>query len=137
MEVDLTFESVSSTESDHIVELELLHHFTFHTYSTLTRETAVQEFWRTTAVQVGLKCDYIMQALLAVSALHLAYQTPDKRDLYIGRGVKLHRKASRSAVRFMDKTDINTDEAINLFLFSSLTMLFGVFHSADLLLTTY
>ena len=108
------------------VELELLHHFTVHTYSTLTHESAVQEFWRTTAIQVGLKCSYMLQALLAVSALHLADQTPDKRDLYIARGMKLHRQASRSAVRFMDREDINTDEAVNLFLFSSLTMFFGM-----------
>jgi hypothetical protein len=44
-----------------------------------------------------------MRAVLAVSALHLAYHQdrPDRRDWYTAQGILLHQKASRSAMRCM------------------------------------
>ncbi|KAJ4285983.1 hypothetical protein N0V88_008170 [Collariella sp. IMI 366227] len=65
-----------------LLELELLHNFTTKTYKTLTTDPSVWEFWRDDVVQLGLSCDYIMRAVLAVSALHLAYHRPERRDFY-------------------------------------------------------
>jgi hypothetical protein len=67
-----------------------------------------------------------MRAVLAVSALHLAYHRPDRRDFYLEEGILLHQKAARSAMRVMaigDKMD--KDQAASLFLFSMLTIFFG------------
>ncbi|EAQ91876.1 hypothetical protein CHGG_00111 [Chaetomium globosum CBS 148.51] len=96
------------------------------TYTTLTADPSVWEFWRDDVVQLGLTCDYIMRAVLAVSALHLAYHQPDRRDFYVEAGILLHQKASRSAMRVMAAEDrIDKDRAASLFLFSMLTMFFA------------
>ncbi|KAK3689699.1 hypothetical protein B0T22DRAFT_177160 [Podospora appendiculata] len=110
-----------------LLELELLHNFTIHTYSTLTADEHVADFWRTTVVQIGLRCDYIMRAVLAVSALHLAYHRPEKRDFYTAHGIEFHRRASRSAMQlFHVVSATDTDNAANLFLFSMMTIYFAL-----------
>lgn len=110
-----------------LLELELLHNFTTHTYSTLAADPGICDFWRVTVVQLGLKCDYIMRAVLAISALHLAHHRPDRRDYYLAKGVLFHERASRSASSFFNSPYgiSNLDDAANLFLFSMLTLYFG------------
>jgi hypothetical protein len=109
-----------------MLELELLHNFTTKTHTTLAADSTLWEFWRDDVVQMGLACDYIMRAVLAVSALHLAYHRPDRRDFYTESGILLHQKAARSAMRVMAADHkIDKDQAANLFVFSMLTMFFG------------
>jgi len=79
-----------------------------------------------TVVEIGLRCDYIMRAVLAISALHLAYHRPDRRDFYTAQGIVLHQRAARSAMRFIAPSGIDSlDDKVNLFLFSMLTVYFG------------
>ncbi|KAL2194188.1 hypothetical protein P885DRAFT_43630 [Corynascus similis CBS 632.67] len=108
-----------------LLELELLHNFTTKTYTTLTADSCLWDFWRDDVVQLGLSEDYIMRAVLAVSALHLAYHRPDRRDFYVEEGIILHQKASRAAMRVMASDGIDKDRAASLFIFSMLTMFFG------------
>ena len=110
-----------------MLELELLHNFTTKTYTTLTTDSSVWPFWRDDIVQLGLTCDYIMRAVLAVSALHLASQRPDRRDFYVAEGILLHQKASRAAMQVMatEGDKIDKDQGASLFLFSMLTLFFG------------
>lgn len=111
-----------------LAELELLHYYTTKTYSTLTADPSLWDFWRDDVVRLGLSRDYIMRAVLAVSALHLAYHRPDRRDFYTAQGILLHQKASRSAMRCMAAgKDMDKDEAASLFLFSMLTIFFGTY----------
>ncbi|KAK3904173.1 hypothetical protein C8A05DRAFT_42719 [Staphylotrichum tortipilum] len=110
-----------------LLELELLHNFTTKTHTTLTADASVWPFWRDDVVQVGFTCDYVMRAVLAVSALHLASERPDRRDFYIEEGILLHQRAARSAMRVMaagDKIDVH--QGASLFLFSMLTMFFAL-----------
>ncbi|KAK4034384.1 hypothetical protein C8A01DRAFT_18806, partial [Parachaetomium inaequale] len=110
-----------------LLELELLHNFTTKTYTTLTADPCLWEFWRDDVVQLGLTCDYIMRAVLAVSALHLAYHRPDRRDFYVEEGILLHQKAARSAMRVMAAGNkLDRDQAASLFLFSMLTIFFAL-----------
>ncbi|KAK0707053.1 hypothetical protein B0T26DRAFT_744085 [Lasiosphaeria miniovina] len=125
--------------------LELLHNFTVHTHATLAADAGVCDFWRVAVARIGLGCDYIMRSVLAVSALHLAYHRPDRRDFYTAQGILLHTRASRSAMHLMaaaaaansnnDGGDdhnmaspapapvgLSDDDAVNLFLFSMLTV---------------
>ncbi|KAL2151751.1 hypothetical protein VTH82DRAFT_6849 [Thermothelomyces myriococcoides] len=119
--------SISEGSPLPLLELELLHNFTTKTYATLTADSCLWEFWRDDVVQLGLREDYIMRAVLAVSALHLAYHRPDRRDFYVEEGILLHQKASRSAMRVMAAADkIDKDQAATLFVFSMLTMFFAL-----------
>jgi len=112
-----------------LLELELLHNFTILTWKTLAVDEGVCEFWRTTVVGIGLSCDYIMRAVLAISALHLAYHQPDpeRRDFYTTQGIIMHQRATRLAMQHMAPAggQVDQEHEINLFLFSLLTLYFG------------
>ncbi|KAK4097269.1 hypothetical protein N658DRAFT_434380 [Parathielavia hyrcaniae] len=123
--------TLPESEALPLLELELLHNYTTKTYSTLTADPSLWDFWRDDVVQQGLACDYVMRAVLAVSALHLAYHRPDRRDFYIEEGILLHQKASRSAMRVMavaagDGDKMDKHQAAELFLFSVLTFFFAL-----------
>lgn len=77
--------------------LELLHNFTTRTFATLSDSNIIRDFYRVSAVQLGLRCDYIMRTLLAISALHLAYHRPDMRDHYRSLAMTHHQIATRDA----------------------------------------
>lgn len=124
--------------------LELLHNFTTRTFATLSDSTIIRDFYRQSAVQLGLRCDYIMRAVLAVSSLHLAYHRPEMRDHYRSLAMTHHQVASREAskahhtpygklcivadqgslVTLMTGSDPSTAE--KLFLFSVLTIYFAL-----------
>ncbi|KAL1835510.1 hypothetical protein VTJ49DRAFT_6583 [Mycothermus thermophilus] len=109
-----------------MLELELLHNYTTQTYRTLTADP-IWDFWRDDVVRLGLRCEYVMQTVLAVSALHLAFLRPDRRDEYITEGIMLHQRASRSAMRVMAAGEgLDSEQAASLFVFSMLTMFFAL-----------
>ncbi|CAJ2509927.1 Uu.00g058270.m01.CDS01 [Anthostomella pinea] len=86
----------------------------------------LREFYRISAVQLGLRCDYIMRTLLAVSGLHLAHYRPHMRDYYQSVAITHHQTASRAAMELMSESDISRSTAQDLFLFSSLTTIFAL-----------
>lgn len=106
------------------LELELLHHFTTQTSTTLATDTSVREFWRVNVVQMGLQCDYIMDTLLALSTLHIAHLNPEKREAYAARGMEYHQRASNLAIESMKNIGEGNDYT-NLYVFSVLTVFFG------------
>ncbi|KAH9887513.1 hypothetical protein F4778DRAFT_756960 [Xylariomycetidae sp. FL2044] len=106
-----------------MADLELLHNYTTSTYATLSESVVLREFYRMSAVQMSLSCDYNMRALLAVSALQLAHYRPRMRDYYQSLAMTHHQIASRSAMALM--SDINPSTAPNLFLFSVLTIFYA------------
>ncbi|KAK4198312.1 putative transcription factor [Triangularia verruculosa] len=128
--------SAPPAESDILpmLELELLHNFTSRTYLTLASDPAVRDFWRVDVVDVGLKYEFIMRAVLAISSLHLAYHqdSSERRDFYTAQGMLLHQKASREAMKFLNDDihgnllQVDKDAAARLFLFSMLTIYFAL-----------
>ncbi|KAI0024850.1 hypothetical protein F4780DRAFT_479953 [Xylariomycetidae sp. FL0641] len=101
-------------------DLELIHNFTTSTFSTMSESLVIRDFYRISLVQIGFACDYIMRALLAVSALQLAHYRPHMRDYYQSLAMTHHQKASRTVMALMTNVDAST--AQNLFLFSVLTV---------------
>jgi hypothetical protein len=106
-----------------MLDLQLMHHFTTSTYATLFCHPPMRHFWRGEAIQMGLRCDYVMRAILAVSALHLAHHSPERRELYTSTALNYHRIASRQAMSLL--SDMKEENASNLFVFSVLTIFFG------------
>ncbi|KAH6694018.1 hypothetical protein F5X68DRAFT_267289 [Plectosphaerella plurivora] len=107
-----------------MVDLELIHNFTTFTHATLSSDPAVRQMMRTNAVRMALGCDYVMRALLAVSALHLAHYRPDRRDFYVARALQHHQIASQAVIPSMG--DLSYDNCENLHLFSVLTLYFAL-----------
>ncbi|KAI1333783.1 hypothetical protein F5Y15DRAFT_403972 [Xylariaceae sp. FL0016] len=107
-----------------MADLELMHNYTTSTFTTLSENSVLRDFYRVTAVQLGLNCDYIMRTILAVSALHLAHYRPQMRDYYQSIAMNHHQIASRAVMDLM--SDINPDTAQSLFLFSVMTIFFAL-----------
>lgn len=54
-----------------------------------------------TCVQIGLKCEYIMRALLAVSSLHLAHHRPETHGSYLSLAMHHHQIATTEVSMYM------------------------------------
>lgn len=65
-----------------MLDLELLHHWSSHTCYTLSQEPSSQTCWRVTIPRIGFSFDFVLHGLFAISALHLARCTPDRRQFY-------------------------------------------------------
>ena len=121
------------------LHLLLLHNFTSSTYLTLTTDSTVAHFWRTSVVNLAFSLSsssftssssssssssYLLRVLLSVSALHLAFQQscPQKRDFYTAQGILLHQKATREAMRKMLPVIEREEDELGLYLFAALTI---------------
>ncbi|KAK7912276.1 hypothetical protein PG985_014757 [Apiospora marii] len=105
-------------------DLELLHNFTTRTYATLSDNLILADFYRTSAVQYGLKEEYIMRTLLSISACHLAYHRHDRQSHYQSLAMSHHQTAAKSAMELM--ANPTPSQAEGLFLFSALTIFFAL-----------
>ncbi|KAI4861007.1 hypothetical protein F4820DRAFT_83266 [Hypoxylon rubiginosum] len=73
----------SNTKSSRMMELKLLHHYTTITCETLAISSPVSEkIWRDTVPNLAFTgANFLADALLAVSALHLRSHTPQDQEL--------------------------------------------------------
>ncbi|KAK4032368.1 hypothetical protein C8A01DRAFT_50819 [Parachaetomium inaequale] len=107
-----------------MTDLELLHNYTTTTYLTLSETPTIREFYRSTVVQVGFDCDYIMRGVLALSGLHLAHHRQHMRDHYIAAAITHHQAASQATIPFV--LNATPQNAQALFLFSVLTTYYAL-----------
>ncbi|KAF3013563.1 hypothetical protein E8E14_010796 [Neopestalotiopsis sp. 37M] len=108
-----------------MADLELLHHYTTYTYSTLVPDHIIlRDYYRVNLVQMGFKHEYLMRTLLAISALHLAHHRKQSFDHYLSLATTHHEAAARTAMELMK--DVTTENASMLFLFSSLTLYYAL-----------
>ncbi|KAK1991509.1 hypothetical protein LX36DRAFT_619121 [Colletotrichum falcatum] len=105
-------------------DLELMHNFTTSVCATLSTDGLVRQMWKVSVVRMALECEYVMRALLSISALHLAHQQPERKEALVTKALLYHRSASREAMRLMSGLDER--DAENLFLFSLLTIFFAL-----------
>lgn len=107
-----------------MADLELLHQFTTYTYTTLTDDMSLRDYYRINIVQIGLKHEYIMRTVLSVAALHVAHHRKQSYDYYLSLSTAHHDAATRTATELMK--NVNQENAAMLFLFSNLTMFFAL-----------
>ena len=65
--------------NDPDLNARLLEHYTTTTYKTLVQREEGEEFWRTNILQLAQEHAFVMHAILAISALHLAWLDPTQR----------------------------------------------------------
>lgn len=53
-------------------EMELLHHFTTQTSTTLATDASVREFWKVDVVRIGFQCHYIGKQVFSVRSTFMA-----------------------------------------------------------------
>lgn len=104
-----------------MTELELLHNYSTSTSYTLSRHPVLQSVWRIIVPQIGFSSIYVMRAILALSALHLAYHRPTQKEFYISQALLHHETALRIANSILP--DITQENCSGLYLFAALTCL--------------
>ncbi|KAL4796353.1 hypothetical protein BDV19DRAFT_378323 [Aspergillus venezuelensis] len=106
-----------------IQDLELLYHFMTSTCYTTSRVPAIRSLWRDEVPRIAFSTPFLLHALLAVSALHIAHSTPSRRTECTSQAHLHHNAAVTSVIPSI--TSLASDNAAALYLFSSLTCMFS------------
>ncbi|KAI8724349.1 hypothetical protein NCS52_00003800 [Fusarium sp. LHS14.1] len=101
--------------------LQLFHHYSTSVWRSFVRESRTEVLWKELVPNAALSNDFLMHALLAVSALHFAHFNPEQKVEY--QVISSHYSAlALSSVRNL-LNDINESNCEVFFLFGSLTFL--------------
>ncbi|THY79033.1 hypothetical protein D6C86_01870 [Aureobasidium pullulans] len=107
----------------HLLDLELLHNYSFDTYATFLGKGLDHDVFRTKLVQLGFKHTYVLHALLAISALHMHYK--DAARTFLPTTAAEH---FDSALHLAQSTmgHVTEEDAIAMFFFSSTTAVYAL-----------
>lgn len=117
-------ESSRRTTELSIGDLELLHHFSTVTFATLADACASpnnRELWQVHAVKLGFRHEFLLRAILSVSARHLRYLNPPQNayyDLLASTHQHFALETAREAL-----TDVNEYNCHAIFTFSCLIVI--------------
>ena len=104
-----------------ILDLELLHNFCTSTCYTLHSDPTLKTLWAINVPKLGFKYDFVMHGILSLSALHLAYTRPERREWYISQAT-LQNQASLGLVTSI-LPNITDENCSAVYLFSTLTFI--------------
>ena len=104
-------------------ELELLHHFITETCLTLSDREESHYLWRVVVPQIAFEHEFLVRAILAISALHLSTLRPLVQDHYTHIAVQQQDAALRLFRAVMIKPDESNCDAF--FAMSSLIVVYG------------
>ncbi|KAF2099830.1 hypothetical protein NA57DRAFT_55770 [Rhizodiscina lignyota] len=91
---DAGFGDVSSITEESAQDLELLHHWTMHTSSTMTDHPGMEALWRSNVVVHSFSHRFLLHGLLSLAALHKGYEAyPPDRIRYTDLAKKHHDQA--------------------------------------------
>lgn len=106
-----------------MAHLELFHHYTTNAASAITIGGISQQLWCQTIPHLALSHEFLMQSILAVSALHLAYLHHAQRSSYFQRASLHEDRALQLAQPEMASPNKNNADA--LFAFTMPTVYYG------------
>ncbi|OLN88260.1 Lysine biosynthesis regulatory protein LYS14 [Colletotrichum chlorophyti] len=107
-----------------LLQLELLQTYATFTCTTMPWLPALKDFWRVTVPNLALNNDYLMSALLAIPALHLAHVRPERRGFYVSAALEYHQTASEAAR--VKLQNVSEHAGAPLLLFSALSVITGL-----------
>ena len=113
-----------SLQPCHIAVFELLHHYSTAVYSTLSTIPLQQEVWRASIVQIAFKHGFLLQGILAMSALHLAHTKCEKSQAYMLEATH-HQSMALTEFRDLLSGTISFDDAKPLFLYSGFLTIYA------------
>ncbi|CZR55983.1 related to C6 transcription factor [Phialocephala subalpina] len=115
--------SGNATATLNLFDLELLHHFCTSTAIELHDNPTMRTLWNTNVPKLGFEYDYVMHGILALSALHLAHSSPERKDSCITQS-RLHHHAG--LLKGTPALAAYSDEhASAIYIFSALTTLYN------------
>jgi Fungal specific transcription factor domain len=98
-----------------------MHHYTLHTAGSLIQDSEMRQLWQSRIPEEATSYPFLMQGLLALSALHLAYQHPSKRSMWIRLSLK-HQDTALASFR-STLPSLNKDNCHALFALSAIVSL--------------
>lgn len=109
-----------------VVDLELMYNFITSTSHTMSPIPEVRNLWRIEVPRIAFRHDFVLRALLAVSALHTAQSKaePEVRGFYIERALAQHRISLREPMEMLH--NLSPENASALFVFASLTAILAL-----------
>lgn len=110
--------------------MELLHHYTASTSLTFSSTPQAMEVWQDRVPRLAMHADYVLQALLAVSALHLSQIRPHARNSYWSTGVQLYHAALSKAQKEMEH--VTEENCTEVYVFSTLTCFYSLAQNGEL-----
>lgn len=125
--------SISQAGSSSVFTLEhmeLLHHYTASTSLTFSSTVQGREVWQDRVPRLALQSDYVLNALLAVSALHLSQIRPHASSSYWSTGVQLYHAALSKAQKEME--NVTEENCTEVYIFSMLTCFYSLAQNGEL-----
>ncbi|KKY20973.1 putative c6 transcription [Diplodia seriata] len=107
-----------------MVDLELLHNFVTSTAYTVSQNADLRTLWRVEVPRLAFQHDFVMRAILAVSAAHMAHWKPDRADFYLARAVAHHKIGLRGPTSILPH--VTEDNCSALYIFSALTAILSL-----------
>ncbi|KAM0325423.1 hypothetical protein ACHAQA_007409 [Verticillium albo-atrum] len=103
-------------------ELELMHHFSVNTATTLGLRDDVRQVWKFVIPQEGYRHPFIMDGLLAISALHKSLLVPSRRQEYLT--ISAHYQSSGMEAFAVRLHNVNEHNWKPVFSFAAVTILY-------------
>jgi hypothetical protein len=105
-----------------LLDLELLHNFSTSTCYTLSSDPALKTLWRINVPQLGFSYDFVMRGILALSALHLAYFQPEKREFFTAQATLQSQAGLQAATLILPY--LTRENCSAIYIFSVLTCIY-------------
>ncbi|KAF5549785.1 UPC2-like protein [Fusarium mexicanum] len=103
-------------------DMALLHHWTVSTSLDVYKNSALSVISQVIFPKIAFEHPFVMQALLGVTALHIAYLEPQQRLRYTAEAARYHSQGLQGFNEAISKS--NEEIADGLFVWSSLNLLY-------------
>ena len=100
------------------LDLELLHNYTTATCFSLSSDASKQQIWQVAVPREAVSHDFLLHALLAISAVNLCYVNPTERHLYERAAVTHRNLALITSIPALN--EVTADNCHALFAMSSI-----------------
>lgn len=111
------------TDTLQVDNFQLLHHFITETCYTLSDRRVSHELWRVTVPQIAFQHEFLLRAIFAIAALHLAQLQPLRQEHYTHLAA-MHQDAALRAFR-PTMLEINSSNCDASFAMSSLIVVYA------------
>ncbi|KAF7863924.1 hypothetical protein EAF04_006889 [Stromatinia cepivora] len=98
-----------------LMDLEVFNYFCTTTSISINSTPEVKDLWQTTAIQIAFRQEFVMRALLALSALHMARNTPGRSRQLYDYSMQQHQAALRQGTAFLSHITVETCAALHIF----------------------
>jgi hypothetical protein len=95
-----------------VADIELLHQYMTATFCDLAGSLSMETFWRSNVLQIGFAHNFVLHFPLALSALHLAYLRPDRREHYVTQAGHHFSIGLREVTKILPRIDVDNCQAL-------------------------